>query len=79
MNQRSAAARLLAQAGPTVSVKETATVLGVSADLVRSMHRRGELDALGIRVLRLGTRIRISTSSLRRAVQAEQDSSGGAA
>lgn len=73
------AAQILASAGPTVSVRETAVVLGCSIDLVRSMHRRGELDKLGIRVLRLGSKIRISTASLRRAVQADDDSAGGAA
>jgi excisionase family DNA binding protein len=65
------AAQILAEAGPTLSVKEVAAVLNVSADLVRTMHRRGELAALGIRVLRLGRRVRISTASLRRAVDAE--------
>ena len=79
MNQNSPAARVLAQAGPTLSVRETATVLGVSSDLVRSMHRRGELAALGIKVLRLGSRLRVSTASLRRAVEAEQDTGGDAA
>lgn len=68
MNTNSAA-RVLAVAGPTVSVGEAAAVLGVSADLVRAMYRRGELDQLGIRVLRLGSRIRISTATLRRAVE----------
>lgn len=71
MSRPNLAARVLADAGPTVSVRETAAVLGCSADLVRSMHRRGELDALGIRVLRLGNRIRISTASLRRAVEVD--------
>lgn len=68
---RSPAERVLADAGPTIGVAETAIVLGVSKDLVRAMHRRGELDALGIRVLRLGTRIRIGTASLRRAVEVD--------
>ena len=63
------AARVLANAGPTVNIRETAVILGCSTDLVRSMHRRGELAALGIRVLRLGSRLRISTASLRRAVE----------
>ncbi len=67
------ASQVLAAAGPTVSVKEASVVLGCSQDLVRAMHRRGELQALGIRVLRLGTRIRISTASLRRAVEADPE------
>jgi hypothetical protein len=82
VNQASVAARVLAEAGPTLSVRETATVFGVSSDLVRAMHRRGELDGLGIRVLRLGSRIRISTASLRRAIQVDDtplDADGGGA
>lgn len=73
MNAGERAARVLAFAGPTVSVKDTSIVLGCSQDLVRAMHRRGELEALGIRVLRLGSRIRISTASLRRAVEVTPD------
>lgn len=71
MTRSSIARRILATAGPTVSCREAATVLGCSTDLVRAMHRRGELADLGIRVLRLGSRIRISTATLRRAVEAD--------
>jgi hypothetical protein len=70
MTSQSAAA-VLADAGPTLSIAETAVVLGVSADLIRAMHRRGELEKLGIRVLRLGTRLRVSTASLRQAIEGE--------
>ncbi|WP_374203802.1 helix-turn-helix domain-containing protein [Pseudonocardia sp. ICBG601] len=61
----SSAPRLLPDAGPTVSIAETARALGVSRDLIYAMHARGELAALGIKVLRLGSRIRVSTASLR--------------
>lgn len=71
MTARNGGARILAESGPTLSVKEAAVVLGVSSDLVRSMVRRGELAALGVRVLKLGSRIRIGTESLRRAVEAD--------
>lgn len=71
MRRQDPAARLLAEAGPTVSIAETAAVLGCHSDTVRAMARRGELAALGIRVLRLGARIRVSTASLRRAVDAD--------
>lgn len=64
--------QILAAAGPTLSTRETAIVLGVSVDLVRDMHRRGELAAAGIRVLRLGTRLRVTTASLRRAVDLDE-------
>jgi hypothetical protein len=67
-----AAAQILADAGPTLSVQDTAAVLNVSPDLVHAMHRRGELALLGIRVLRLGRRVRITTASLRRAVDGDE-------
>lgn len=79
MTPSSLARRILATAGPTVSPREAATVLGCSTDLVRTMYRRGELAELGIRVLRLGSRIRISTASLRRAVEADDAQGGDAA
>lgn len=65
------AARVLAEAGPTVSIREAAVILGCSRDLVYAMHSRGDLADLGIRVLRLGSRLRISTASLRRVVEHE--------
>ncbi|MGI5127453.1 helix-turn-helix domain-containing protein [Pseudonocardia sp. CA-107938] len=66
----SRANQILAAAGPTLSIPEAAVVLGVSPDLLRVMRRRGELAELGIKVLPLGSRLRISTASLRRAVEA---------
>jgi Mn-dependent DtxR family transcriptional regulator len=72
VTQPRAAAQILADAGPTLSVQDTAAVLNVSPDLVRAMHRRGELAALGIRVLRLGRRVRITTASVRRAVDRDE-------
>lgn len=64
-------AKLLDEAGPTVSIAEAARVLGISRDLVYAMHKRGELADLGVRVLRLGSRLRVSTASLRRAIAAD--------
>lgn len=71
-SSRSASA-ILRDAGPTVGIPEAARVLGISRDLVYAMHHRGELDELGIRVLRLGSRLRVTTASLRRALGADQD------
>lgn len=68
------AVRLLAEAGPTVSFRETATALGCSVGTVYAMHDRGDLAAMGVRVLRLGRSLRVSTASLRRVVDAEQPS-----
>jgi len=57
--------RLLAEAGPTVSIPETATVLGISRGLAYQLAASGEL---GVKVLRLGARWRVSTASLREAL-----------
>jgi hypothetical protein len=71
------AARLLAEAGPTVSFRETAAVLQCSVGTVYAMHDRGELAAMGLRVLRLGRCLRVSTVSLRRVVDVDQPQRGG--
>lgn len=57
--------RILAEAGPTVSVPEAAKVLGISRGLAYELAGRNEL---GVKVLRLGSRLRVSTASLREAV-----------
>lgn len=57
--------RILAQAGPTVSIPEAAVVLGISRGLAYQLAARGEL---GVKLLRLGARWRVSTASLREAV-----------
>lgn len=57
------AARLLAEAGPTVYPGETAKVLGISYNTASAAVRRGEL---GVRALRYGRRWRIPTADLRR-------------
>lgn len=69
------AARLLAAAGPTVSVGTTAKVLGISRAHAYALAKRGEL---GVRVLRLGNRLVVPTVELRRAVGAEEPGSGAA-
>ena len=72
-----AGARILAEAGPTVSVRDAARVLGVCSETVYAMNRRGDLAALGIRVLTLGRALRVVTVDLRRAV-GEAAPDGGA-
>jgi hypothetical protein len=71
------AARLLAEAGPTVSFRETAAVLKCSIGTVYAMNDRGELAAMGLHVLRLGRCLRVTTVSLRRVVGADQQQHGG--
>lgn len=65
---RHPAARLLEEAGPTMSVDSIAPVLGVCSETVYAMIRRGDLERLGIRVLKLGRSLRIPTADVRRAV-----------
>lgn len=59
------AAALLASAGPTVSVPETAAVLEISKGTAYSLIARGEFP---VRTLRLGRSIRVPTADLARLV-----------
>lgn len=71
---RHPAARLLADAGPTVSLAEAAKILGISSNTAYAAVKRGDL---GVRTLRFGRKWRIPTADLRRAVGLNQD--GGTA
>lgn len=62
--------RILAAAGPTISLPETAQVLGISRAHAYALAKRGEL---GVRVLRLGNRFVVPTAELRREVGLEAD------
>jgi predicted DNA-binding transcriptional regulator AlpA len=62
--------RILAAAGPTVSVPDAAQVLGISRAHAYALAKRGEL---GVRVLRLGNRFVVPTAELRREVGLEAD------
>jgi excisionase family DNA binding protein len=62
------AAKLLAEAGPTVSLAEAASVLGISLNTAYAAVKRGDL---GVRALRYGSRWRIPTADLRRVVGLE--------
>ncbi len=59
------AAKLLEEAGPTVSLAEAAKVLGISVNTAYAAVKRGEL---GVRTLRFGRRWRVPTADLKRAV-----------
>lgn len=62
------ATRVLDEAGPTVSMRQAAHVLGCSPGTAYALHERGDLASMGVRVLRLGRCLRVSTADLRRAV-----------
>ncbi len=59
------AAKLLEEAGPTVSLAEAAKVLGISINTAYAAVKRGDL---GVRTLRFGRRWRVPTADLKRAV-----------
>ncbi len=58
-----AAARLLAEAGPTVDIPTTAKVLGLHRNTAYELASRNELP---VPVLRLGRSLRVPTAELRR-------------
>ncbi len=64
------AAKLLDEAGPTLSVAEAAKVLGISINTAYSAIKRGDL---GVRALRYGQRWRIPTADVRRLVGLENN------
>lgn len=68
MSARSAADRLLRDAGPTVSIPEAARVLGVSRGTGYALARRGEFPT---RLLKLGAQWRVPTADLRALVGIE--------
>lgn len=65
---RDDATRLLDDAGPTISITDTAKVLGISRGTAYDLARR---DELGVQVIRLGRSLRVSTASLRQLVNAD--------
>jgi hypothetical protein len=54
----------LAETSPTTSVVMLGRALGVSEPVIRERVRRGELDKLGIRCLRLGAQWRVVTADI---------------
>jgi len=66
------AAKLLEEAGPTVSLAEAAKVLGISINTAYAAVKRGDL---GVRTLRFGRKWRVPTADLRRAVGIEDGAS----
>jgi len=69
------ATRLLADAGPTVSISVAAKVLGISRAHAHALAARGEL---GVRVLQLGGRRVVPTIELRRVVGLVEEPKGAA-
>jgi hypothetical protein len=51
---------------PVVNLVTTGRALGVSEPVIRERARRGELEALGVRCLRLGAQWRVPTADILR-------------
>lgn len=49
---------------PTITLAQLARVLDISEPTVRRAHRDGQLEAMGIKVVKLGAQFRIVTSSV---------------
>jgi len=54
----------LAEASPTTNLVMLGRALGISEPVIRERARRGELAAMGIRVLRLGAQWRVVTEDI---------------
>lgn len=50
--------------GPTHDLPTLGRILGVSEPVIRERARRGELEPLGIKVVKLGAQYRVITSSV---------------
>jgi hypothetical protein len=66
---------------PVIGLPTLGRVLGISEPVVRERARRGELEPLGIRVLRLGAQSRVVTASVWAflGIDAAADGGGGEA
>lgn len=73
MSQPMSRAELLALP-PVVNLVTVGRALGVSEPVIRERARRGELEALGVRCLRLGAQWRVPTADILRLLGIDQDS-----
>jgi excisionase family DNA binding protein len=62
---------------PVTDLRTLARALGVSEPTIRERARRGELEAMGIRVLRLGAQYRIPTEDILSALGMNRDDEVG--
>ena len=54
----------LAETSPVTSLVMLGRALGVSEPVIREMRRRGQLEEMGIRVLRLGAQYRVPVADI---------------
>ena len=63
MTRQSMSAAEILALSPAHFLPETGKALGVSEPVIREMNRSGELERLGIKVVKLGAQYRVITSS----------------
>jgi hypothetical protein len=49
---------------PAIGLPDLGRALGVSAPVIRERHRSGELERLGVRIVKLGAQYRVVTSTV---------------
>jgi hypothetical protein len=57
----------------TIDLPTCGRALGVSEPVIRERWRRGELDQMGIRVLRVGQKLRVITADVLNLLGIEED------
>ena len=68
----------LAETSPTTNLVMLGRALGVSEPVIRERARRGELDKLGIRCLRLGAQWRVPVADIIRFLGIDMGTAGPA-
>jgi excisionase family DNA binding protein len=61
---------------PVTDLRTLARALGVSEPTIRERARRGELEVMGIRVLRLGAQYRIPSEDILRVLGVSREGEG---
>ncbi|HEY1324726.1 MAG TPA: hypothetical protein VGF32_30995 [Streptosporangiaceae bacterium] len=64
---------------PVISLPTLGQALDVSESVIRDRARRGELEEMGIRVLRLGAQYRVVTADVWRVLGIDSDMAAGGA
>lgn len=68
--------QILQAAGLTLNARDLARCLGVCTATIYEMAKRGQLEDMGIRVLRAGRSMRFPTADARRALGVDEEGAG---
>lgn len=60
---------------PVTNLPTLGRAFGISEPVTRERHRRGEFEAMGIRILRLGAQYRVVTADVLRVLSITRDTS----